>query len=91
MKKIFVLVIDLLPKRVQMNGFWTILASPVARVTTASAAGINLTDFCWTKNEDFLNTQSDLWIEVVNAFKDDDRVGMALPQQEIHIVNERTA
>ena len=65
-------------------------ASPVARVTTASAAGINLTAFCWTKNEDFLNTQSDLWIEVVNAFKNDERVGMALPQQEIHIVNEST-
>lgn len=65
------------------------LASPLARVVTASAAGITLTALCWTKNEDFLNTQSDLWIEVVNAFKNDDRVSMALPQQEIHIVNEK--
>ncbi len=61
---------------------------PVARVTTAHAAGTEITAFCWTRNEDFLNTQSDLWIEVVNAFKNDDRVAMALPQQEIHIVNE---
>ncbi len=66
-------------------------ASPVARVTTANAIGISLTAFCWTKNEDFLNTQSDLWIEVVNAFKNDGHVNMALPQQEIHIVNEKSA
>lgn len=66
-------------------------ALPIARVTTASAVGISLTAFCWTKNEDFLNTQSNLWIEVVNAFKSDDRVSMALPQQEIHIVNEGNA
>jgi small conductance mechanosensitive channel len=66
-------------------------ASPVVRATTASASGINLTALCWTKNEDFLNTQSDLWIQVVNAFKNDNRVTMALPQQEIHIVNEKGA
>ncbi len=66
-------------------------ASPVARVTTANAIGISLTAFCWTKNEDFLNTQSDLWIEVVNAFKNDEHVNMALPQQEIRIVNEKSA
>ncbi len=65
-------------------------ASPVARVTTANAIGISLTAFCWTKNEDFLNTQSDLWIEVVNAFKNDEHVNMALPQQEIRIVNEKS-
>ncbi len=66
-------------------------ASPVARVSTANATGISLTAFCWTKNEDFLDTQSDLWIEVVNAFKNDEHVNMALPQQEIHIVNEKSA
>lgn len=66
-------------------------ASPLARVTTANAVGITLTALCWTKNQDFLNTQSDLWIKVVNTFKDDEHVNMALPQQEIHIVNERTA
>ncbi len=63
-------------------------ATPLARVASANAAGINLIALCWTKNEDFLNTQSDLWIEVVNVFKNDDRVSMALPQQEIHIVRE---
>ncbi len=66
-------------------------APPVARVSTASAAGIELTAFCWTKNEDFLNAQSDIWIQVVNAFRDDKRVSMALPQQEIHIINETGA
>lgn len=66
-------------------------AAPLARVTTANATGISLTALCWTKNEDFLNTQSDLWIEVVNAFKNNEQVSMALPQQEIHIVNEKTA
>ena len=65
--------------------------SPVARVTSADGVGINLTAFCWTKNEDFLSTQSDIWIELVSAFKNNDQVSMALPQQEIHIVNERTA
>jgi len=66
-------------------------ASPGCRVMTASAAGINLTALCWTKNEDFLDAQSDLWIEIVAAFKNDERVSMALPQQEIHLANKGDA
>ena len=64
-------------------------APPVVRATTASAAGIDLVAFCWTKNEDFLNTQSDLWIQIVDAFKKDKSISMVLPQQKIHIVNEK--
>ena len=60
-------------------------AAPLIRATTASAAGISLTALCWTKNADFLNTQSDLWLQVMDAFKKDESVAMALPQQEIHI------
>ncbi len=64
--------------------------APLARVMTASAAGMSISALCWTKNEDFLNAQSELWIQVVKAFKADDSVSMVLPQQEIHIVSERT-
>ena len=64
-------------------------APPVVRATKASAAGIDLVAFCWTKNEDFLNTQSDLWIQIVDAFKKDKSISMVLPQQKIHIVNEK--
>ncbi len=63
-------------------------APPVVRATTANAAGIDLTALCWVKNADFLNVQSDLWLQVVDAFKKDDHVTMALPQQKIHVVNE---
>ncbi len=61
---------------------------PLIRTTTASAIGISLTALCWTKNEDFLNAQSDLWIQVMDGFKQDDSIAMALPQQEIHIIND---
>jgi small conductance mechanosensitive channel len=66
-------------------------AAPVVRATTANADGISLTALCWTKNEDFLNTQSDLWIQVVDALKNDDRVSMAFPQHKIHVVNEESS
>jgi small conductance mechanosensitive channel len=64
---------------------------PVIRATTANAAGIDLVAFCWTKNEDFLNTQSDIWIQVIDAFKNDDRFTMALPKQKIHVINDNGA
>ena len=65
--------------------------APLIRATTASAVGISLTALCWTKNEDFLNAQSDLWLRVMTAFKNDDSIAMALPQQEVRITNQTDA
>jgi small conductance mechanosensitive channel len=63
-------------------------APPVVRATSASGTGVDLVAFCWTKNEDFLNAQSDLWIAVVQAINGHDHINMVLPQQEIHIVKD---
>lgn len=73
-----------------MNGDKRVIAepAPLARATTASASGVNLIALCWVKNEDFLSTQSDLWIQVLAAINSDDSVIMASPKQDIHIVTE---
>lgn len=64
-------------------------ASPVVRATTASANGLELIALCWVKNEDFLNTQSDLWIRVVTAFRNNERVTMSRPKQDIYIADSK--
>ncbi len=64
-------------------------AAPVVRATTASANGLVLTALCWIKNDDFLNTQSDLWIRVVTVFNNDERVTLSRPKQDIHVIAEK--
>ena len=64
-------------------------AAPLVRAATASANGLELTALCWVKNEDFLNTQSDLWIRVVTAFNNDERVTMSRPKQDIYIADSK--
>jgi small conductance mechanosensitive channel len=64
-------------------------AAPLVRVATASANGLELTALCWVKNDDFLNTQSDLWIRVVTAFNNDERITMSRPKQEIYIAESK--
>lgn len=64
-------------------------AAPLVRAATASANGLELTALCWVKNEDFLNTQSDLWIRVVTAFNNDERVTMSRPKQDIYIAESK--
>jgi small conductance mechanosensitive channel len=64
-------------------------AAPLVRVATASANGLELTALCWVKNADFLNTQSDLWIQVVTAFKHNERVTMSRPKQDIYIADSK--
>ena len=59
--------------------------APLVRATTASANGLELTALCWVKNDDFLNVQSNLWIRVVTAFNNDERVTMSRPKQDIYI------
>ena len=60
-------------------------AAPLARATTASAAGLQLIALCWVKNDDFLNTQSDLWIQVVTEINNEDNICMSNPKQDIHL------
>jgi len=75
-----------------MNGDERVMeepAVPLVRAATASANGLELTALCWVKNEDFLNTQSDLWIRVVTAFNNDERVTMSRPKQDIYIAESK--
>ena len=75
-----------------MNGDERVVEVPVAPLViaaTASANGLELTALCWVKNDDFLNTQSDLWIRVVTAFNNDERITMSRPKQEIYIAESK--
>ena len=63
---------------------------PAVFVMDVNAAGVDMLAVCWVNNSDWLKTRSDLWLKVVKAFDDDDRVSMSLPQQEVYVV-ERDA
>ena len=73
-----------------MNGDERVISepAPIVRATTASAIGVNLTALCWVKNDAFLNTQSDLWIQVITEFNHNDQVTLARPKQNIHLITE---
>ena len=62
-------------------------APPSAFVVSATASGVNMTSFCWVANADWFRTRSDLWLKIVRAFRDDERVSMSLPQQEVYVMD----
>ena len=61
---------------------------PFTHIINATASGVEMMAYCWVKNEDWLSTRTELWLMLVHAFNDDDRVSMSLPQQEIFINSE---
>ena len=63
-------------------------SAPWVLAMKANAIGIEMTAYCWVKNADFLDTRSDLWQSVINAFMKDDRITIARPQQEVYLMNE---
>lgn len=58
---------------------------PFTHVMNATAAGVEIMAYCWVKTEDFLSTRTDLWLKLVQAFNDNDRISMSLPQQEVFL------
>ena len=58
---------------------------PFTHVVHATAAGVEMMAYCWVKTEDFLSTRTDLWLRLVQAFNDDDRISMSLPQHEVFV------
>jgi small conductance mechanosensitive channel len=61
-------------------------APPAVFVVNANAAGVDMFAVCWVKNEDWFSTRSELWLKVVDAFIEDSRVAMSLPQQEVYLI-----
>ena len=61
---------------------------PFTHVVNATAAGVEIVAYCWVKTEDFLQTRTDLWLKLVQAFNDDDRISMSLPQHELYLHSE---
>jgi small conductance mechanosensitive channel len=64
---------------------------PFTHVIDATAAGVEMMAYCWVKTEDFLSTRTDLWLRLVQAFNDDDRISMSLPQHEVFVHSEAQA
>jgi small conductance mechanosensitive channel len=62
-------------------------APPSVFAMSADAVGVQMTIFCWVRNEDFLATRSDLWLKLVQACKDDNGITLSLPKQEVHVVD----
>ena len=64
---------------------------PSVIVLNANALGVEMAAYCWVKNSDWSGARSDLWLNAVNAFNEDSRVMMSLPQQEVYIYEGNTA
>ncbi|MBT8347520.1 MAG: mechanosensitive ion channel family protein [Desulfofustis sp.] len=58
---------------------------PATHIVNANASGVDMLAFCWVKNEDWFSARTDLWLKMVHAFNDDERISMSLPQQEIFV------
>lgn len=61
---------------------------PITHIVNATASGVDMLAFCWVKNEDWFSARTDLWLKMVHAFNDDERISMSLPQQEIFVYSE---
>ena len=58
---------------------------PSALVVNATASGVELMAYCWVKNEDWLQTRSDIWLKLVRLFNTDETISMSLPQSEVFL------
>ena len=60
-------------------------AAPSAFAMSADAVAVQMTIFCWVKNEDFLGARSDLWLALMQACKDDTNLTLSVPRQEVFV------
>jgi small conductance mechanosensitive channel len=66
-------------------------ATPSMFVMAAGAASVDLTLYCWVKNEDFLGARSDLWLSVMAAAKEDPAaLPLALERQVVEVAGNAT-
>ena len=63
-------------------------APPSVIVVAATAAGVDLMLYCWVNNADWLKARSDLWLQIVDAFENDQRLQLSLPQQEVFVLQK---
>ncbi len=59
--------------------------APLVLCTDATAERVNLVGYCWTANGDWLSAKSALWLALLTAMEDEQRVSMALPKQEVYL------
>ena len=64
-----------------------VLAEPAAAIyaTGADASGVDLVLYCWASNADFMATQSDLWLQLVQLTRQDTGFRLAIPGQEVQL------
>ena len=58
---------------------------PSTLIVGATAAGVDMMAYCWVKNEDWLQTRSDIWLKLVQQFNTESTISMSLPQQEVFL------
>ncbi|MCB1675062.1 MAG: mechanosensitive ion channel [Pseudomonadales bacterium] len=70
-----------------------VLTDPAAAIfaTNADAAGVELTLYCWTTNEDYTSTRSDLWLRLLRMAREEEGIALATPIQEIQLRDGRAA
>lgn len=64
-------------------------ALPSVFAIDADSSGIKLVGYCWVKNDDWLATRSDLWIQLVEVFLQADNINMARPQNDIYMIEQQ--
>ena len=67
-----------------------VIEKPTApRVVAQSVdiTGIKVKAYCWVKNIDWLATRSELTLQILKEFQQNDQISLSRPQQDIHIMN----
>ncbi len=62
---------------------------PSVFAVEADSSGIKLVGYCWTQNDDWLSTRSDLWIKLVKTFLQTENIAMARPQNEVYLIEQK--
>ena len=62
--------------------------APAVFIMQADAVSVEIMLYCWVANADFLGARSDLWLQLLKAIREQGRLALSLPQQEIHLRSE---
>ena len=73
----------LLLKTITANSMVLTDPAPDVFITDANGTRVEIFAFCWVENANWFGVRSDLWVELVKAFKDDPSVSLSLPKQEV--------
>lgn len=65
--------------------FLTEPSPPSVYVVAVEAAGVDVMVYGFVKNSDWFGARSDLYLNLVDAFLGDDRIGLSLPQHELYL------